>query len=122
MHCLLEKTGLFVIHYQWMAAGSAFAKAVIQDSESEESMLRNRQDLKALPEFIRGDPVIVWVCDKNTERIRIVHSLAEDGIRCFWDGLLNSWMPPILHQHYKPLPNYDYGGRNVWGSEDDNNS
>jgi len=67
-----------------------------------------------LPEFIQGDPVIVGVDDKSTERIRVVHSVTEDGIKCFWDGLLNSWVTPILHHHYKPLPNYNYGRRNVF--------
>jgi hypothetical protein len=38
MHRMLEKTGLFVSNYQWMAAGSAFAKAVIRDSERDGPM------------------------------------------------------------------------------------
>lgn len=71
-----------------------------------------------LPQFIEGDPIIVWVHDKSTERTLIVHSVTEDGIKCFWDGRIDPYAMPLLYPCYKPLPNYNYGNRKVWGSED----
>jgi hypothetical protein len=59
---------------------------------------------KKLPEFIKGDPVVVWGPD-GTELIRIVDHVAEDcTVKCLTVG----WA------HYRPLKNYDYGGRNVF--------
>jgi hypothetical protein len=72
-----------------------------------------------LPEFIQGDPVIVWGPD-DIEYIRIVDYVGKNGaVKCFNGGeLCNRISPPTGWAHYKPLTNYDYGGRNVWGSED----
>jgi hypothetical protein len=73
-----------------------------------------------LPEFIEGDPVIVWDFG-GRKFIRIVCSVAEDGrVECYHEGLFESKSPylmPITWNNYKPLPNYDYGNRRVWGVE-----
>jgi hypothetical protein len=74
-----------------------------------------------LPEFIQGDPVVVWIYgNRNAKWLRIVHSVSEDGsIKCFHTGTIyDPESRPIPYSCYKPLPNYDYGGRDVWGSED----
>jgi len=71
---------------------------------------------KKLPEFIKGDPIVVWGQD-GTELIRIVDHVAENGaVKCFNDGgFYNQPLTPSVGwAHYKPLPNYDYGGRNVF--------
>jgi hypothetical protein len=74
-----------------------------------------------LPEFIDGDPIIVWDLG-GMKVIRIVCGVEEDGnIKCYHDGSFESVPPylmPIVWPNYEPLPNYDYGDRKVWGSED----
>jgi hypothetical protein len=75
-----------------------------------------------LPEFIDGDPIIVW--DSGGRKgIRIVCDVIEDGsVGCYHSGAFESEPPhltPIIWSNYKPLPNYNYGDRKVWGSEDD---
>jgi hypothetical protein len=73
-----------------------------------------------LPEFVQGDPVIVWDLG-GRKLIRIVCSVTEDGkVECYHEGSFESVPPylmPIVWCNYKPLPGYDYGGRDVWGSE-----
>ena len=72
-----------------------------------------------LPEFIQDDPIIVWneEAHESSECIRIVHKITEFGAICYCSGALEGpesqpW------PNYKPLPNYDYGDRKVWRSED----
>jgi hypothetical protein len=69
-----------------------------------------------LPEFIDGDPVVVWGASEK-EHIRIVDSTNEDGrLMCYSNGRFSG--STTGYSHYKPFHNYDYGGRDVWGSED----
>jgi hypothetical protein len=75
-----------------------------------------------LPEFIDGDPVIVWGPD-GKEHIRIVYDVIENGsVRCYPEGesqLEHTDFIRITWSNYKPLQNYYYGNsRRVWGSED----
>jgi hypothetical protein len=69
------------------------------------------------PEFAYGDPVIVWKY-QGLECIRIVHSVAEDNsINCLNQGaLLGTRYTPW--PYYRPLQQYDYGGRRVWGRDE----
>jgi len=74
-----------------------------------------------LPEFIQGDPIIVWMYNnRKTKWLRIVHSVVNDGsVKCFHTGpIYDPESRPIPYSCYKPLPDHDYGGRDVWGSED----
>ena len=69
-----------------------------------------------IPEFIKGDPVILDI--DGLEGIRIVNRVDEDGmIWCFPEGMLSGTHCTPWNR-YKPLPNYDYGNRKVWGAED----
>jgi hypothetical protein len=73
-----------------------------------------------LPEFIQGDPIIVWG-GESAEYIRIVDHVDGNGnVKCFADGAFHNFplTPSIDWSHYKPLLNYNYGSRDVWGSED----
>jgi hypothetical protein len=64
-------------------------------------------------EFIDGDPVIVWR-DSSQEYVRVFHSYADDGgVECYTE-----YPKTYTWSNCKPLPNYDYGVRKVWGSED----
>jgi hypothetical protein len=73
-----------------------------------------------LPEFIEGDPVIVWGGHNgSTKFLRVVDEVLKTGhIKCFGNGATSEACGFCSWGHYKPLPNYDYGGRKVWGSED----
>jgi hypothetical protein len=64
-------------------------------------------------EFIDGDPVIVWR-DSSQEYVRVFHSYADDGgVECYTE-----YPKTYTWSNCKTLPNYDYGGRKIWGSED----
>jgi hypothetical protein len=69
-----------------------------------------------IPEFIDGDPIIVWD-EKSNYYIRIVHKITGSEVICYCSGAMAGPLSPPW-QNYKPFPGYDYGGRDVWGSED----
>jgi hypothetical protein len=65
-----------------------------------------------LPEFIQGDPVIVWGAS-GKEHIRIVDSTTEDGhLMCYNKGRFSG--STTGYSHYKPFLGYNYGRRNVF--------
>jgi hypothetical protein len=74
-----------------------------------------------LPEFIEGDPIIVWRTCDGVKFLRVVDRVLESGsVKCFGDGALSRIKGNCTWENYNLLPGYDYGGRDVWGSEDNN--
>jgi hypothetical protein len=72
-----------------------------------------------LPEFIERDPIIVWRTRGGVKFLRVVEKMLESGsVKCFGDGAISKIMGNCTWENYKPLPNYNYGDRKVWGSED----